>query len=107
MKIKRFNELFDTEELRNTHEINYLKGDINKIIGDMEPIDFKSDNIVRLIDRISREIPFFIVFKDEVSGYGFNADMGFLEEIDSYIFNVMSEKDYSIVVSLLIKINSI
>lgn len=107
MKIKRFNELFDTEDLRNAHEVNYLKGDINKIIGDMEPIDFNSDNIVRLIDRISREIPFFVAFKDEVSGYGFSTDMGFLEEIDSYIFNVMSEKDYSIVVSLLIKINSI
>lgn len=106
MRIKRFNELFDTEDLKSEHEVDYLKGDINKIIGSMKPIDFENDNIVRLIDRIIREVPFFAAFKDEVSGYGYIADIRQIEELNSYTFNVVSEKDSSLSASLLIKINS-
>lgn len=104
MKIKMFNELFDTEEIKSLHDINYLSGNMNKIISNMKPIDFNNDDIYRLIDRIIREVPYFAIFKDEVSGYGFSASIGYIEDIDFYILS-LTKSETSL--SFIVKINSI
>ena len=109
MRIKKFNELFDTDDLKAQHENDYLRGQMTNIIRNMTSIDLKNDDISRLLHRIIREEPFFAAFEDEVTGYGFDSDLYYNEEYDFYLLNVSSDisSEDATAVSLGIKINSI
>lgn len=58
MRIKKFNELFDTEDLKSKNEIGYLKGDLAKdLVKNVKP--FRSELFTRINERIIAKYPFF------------------------------------------------
>lgn len=62
--LKKINELFDSEELKSSHEIEYLYGEL---LQNMKPIDIKNDSIPKLLTKISRfNVPFISAFIDYV-----------------------------------------
>lgn len=77
-KLKRFNELFDSDELRDNpeHEITKLTGDYSHLLDPTVPmITFKDDNIVNFLSKVSYVMfPFFKAFIDAT-----NEDKGELE----------------------------
>ena len=62
MKIRKFNELFDNEDLKASHEIDYLKGKFKKISIDS---NFKSESMMKFIAKLSNiHYPMFSAFDD-------------------------------------------
>lgn len=62
--LKKFNEFFDTEELKSSNEIPYMTGDIKgdiknaiKFIDDYKNVDDKS--FVKIVNRLSQRFPYF------------------------------------------------
>ena len=61
-RIKKFNELFDDEYLKMSHEIDYLSGKFNKFKIDT---NFKDENIVKFIAKLANiNYPMFTAFHD-------------------------------------------
>ncbi len=98
MRIKKFNELFDTEDLKSKHEIDYLRGDFKKIIGTKE-LDLKNENIYHLISKMSRfNLPFMSAFMtDDLENVveGMSLKITKSPEDDYYVFG--AEDDYNLV----------
>ena len=101
-KLKKFNELFDSEELRDfpEHEIAKLSGDYSHIIDPTIPmITFKDDTIVNFISKVSyAKFPFFKAFLDatdedggELNFDGFKVGMKYDEEEKYYNLIAFSE----------------
>lgn len=108
MRVKKFNELFDSEDIKSHHEIDYLSGKVDKILKNISyPINFKNDSISYLISKISRyNFPFFDVFFSHPDGYNFkdfSSRISYLEEDDTWFF--VTEKEDGVIISLGIKIN--
>lgn len=61
-RIKKFNELFDDEELKAAHEIDYLSGNFKKFNIDA---NFKDENMAKFIAKLSTiHYPMFTAFDD-------------------------------------------
>jgi len=66
MKIKRFFELFDTEDIKSTHEIDYLSGNFSNL-GKTLDYNFKDEGIAKFIHKLSSyHYPFFTAFEQTV-----------------------------------------
>jgi hypothetical protein len=66
MKIKRFFELFDTDDMKSQHEIDYLSGNFRNL-GQKVERDFKNEDIGAFIRKIADwHFPFFKAFEDAV-----------------------------------------
>lgn len=59
--IKKFNELFDTEDLKNRHEIPFLTGELQKSLKKIDN-DFKDDTIENLTSKLQYKFPFFSAY---------------------------------------------
>jgi hypothetical protein len=113
MKLKKFNELFDTKELRDQpeHELIKLTGDTSHSFGDKIDYDFKTENIGNFITKISDvHYPFMMAFSDATNKEGGEIKFGnfklytkYDEDEDYYNFIVESKTH---LVVLGIKINS-
>jgi len=107
MKIKRFLELFDTEDLKSEHEIDYLTGRFQNIANDVD-VDFKNETIGRLIYKISSyHFPFFDAFIDhlheELEFETFEIKTTYDPESKYWIFTTQSDTT----ISLGIKVDSV
>jgi hypothetical protein len=62
IKIKKFNELFDDEELKASHEIDYISGRFKKFNLDD---NFKDESMMKFIAKLSNvHYPMFMAFDD-------------------------------------------
>jgi hypothetical protein len=59
--IKKFNELFDTEDLKNRHEIPFLTGELQKSLTKIDN-NFRDDNIENLTSKLQYKFPFFSAY---------------------------------------------
>jgi hypothetical protein len=102
-KLKKFNELFDSEELRDNpeHEITKISGDYSYLVDPTIPmITFKDDNIVNLLSKVSyARFPFFKAFMNatnedggELKFDGFKVGMKYDEEEKYYNLLAFSEE---------------
>ncbi len=70
MKIKRFFELFDTDDIKSQHEIDYISGSFRNLdhwTNKKVDRDFKSEDIGRFMRKITDwHFPFFKAFEDAV-----------------------------------------
>ena len=77
MKIKKFNELFDSSDLKSKFEIPYLKGDLKRDIPNWK--NANSEN--KFADRIAYHCPFLIKMGYRSDGnlisFGFSHDIKF------------------------------
>lgn len=107
MRIKKFNELFDTEELKSNHEIKYLQGRTNDILSDMSKvINSEDETIYYLMQKLIKfKFPFFSAFFDHIKeGIEFDTfEVGVTQMDGEWIFTVKS--DDTNVVSIGIVIN--
>ena len=113
MKLKKFNELFDTEELRDSpeNELMKLTGDTSHSFGKKIDYDFKTENIGNFITKISDvHYPFMRAFSDasvsdsgEIKFNNFKVYTKYDEDEDYY--NFISESKTHLLI-LGIKINS-
>jgi hypothetical protein len=110
MKLKKFNELFDDENLKGQNEIDYLTGNIYKNI--KNNIDrFDNDNIAKFVSRLSEiTLPFFKAFVD--AGKFENGNMKlqdnsvvYATQNNDWYFLVVEKKDNFL--SFEVKINSL
>jgi hypothetical protein len=98
MKLKKFNEFFDTEELKSRHEIDYLSGNIKKLIGKKVEWNFKDENISNLISKMADlHLPFLRAFVEadgmensKMSFDTFDIMVRYDDESKFYNFLVMS-----------------
>lgn len=61
-KIKKFNELFDDEDLKASHEIDYISGKFKKFKIDT---DFKGESMMKFIAKLANiHYPMFTAFDD-------------------------------------------
>ena len=113
MKLKKFNEFFDSEELRDEpeHELMKMTGDISYNFGKKIDYDFKTENIGNFITKISdTHFAFMRAFSDasnkeggEIKFSNFVVFSSYDEEEGYYNFTAKSD-DYFLVLGL--KINS-
>ena len=113
MKLKKFNEFFDSEELRDNpeNELMKLTGDMSYNFGKKIDYDFKTENIANFITKISDvHYPFMRAFSDatmedggEIKFNNFSVFTRYDEEEGYYNFTAKSD-DYFLVLGL--KINS-
>ncbi len=96
--LKKFFELFDTEDLKAEHEIDYLSGNFKKM-----PIvnNFKDESIVRFVSKLSLiKYKFFDVFHeagDSDSVIKFNNFEAYITPgDDGYWIMVTTSKDFTI-----------
>jgi hypothetical protein len=62
MRIRRFFELFDTEDIKSRHEIDWLSGNLASIGKNIEH-NFKDESIGKFVTKISQyNYPFFMQF---------------------------------------------
>jgi hypothetical protein len=108
MRIKKFNELFDTEELKSNFEIKYLQGKTEDILADMSKvINTEDETIYYLMQKLIKfKFPFFSAFFDHIKdGIEFETfELGITQMDGEWIFTVKS--DNTNVVSLGIIINA-
>lgn len=109
MRIKRFFEIFDTEDIKSRHEIDWLSGKLSNI-GKNVDHNFKDETIGRFITKISQyNYPFFMQF-DKADREGqldfgdFKIYTNYDEEDKHWAFVAASDK-YMVVLG--IKINSV
>lgn len=112
MKLKKFNEFFDSEELRDLpeHELIKLTGDTSHSFGKKIDYDFKTENIGNFITKISDiHFPFMRAFSDatmsdtgDIKFNNFKVYTKYDEDEDYYNFMVESKTHLLI---LGIKIN--
>lgn len=104
MRIKKFNELFDSEELKSHHELDILQG--KNILKDINmPIDFKNESIAYLMHKLAKfNFPFLGIFFDNPDGIKFkNCETGVADLGDGFwMFGVESGKR---VVSIGLRVN--
>lgn len=113
MKLKKFNEFFDSEELRDNpeNELMKLTGDMSYSFGKKIDYDFKTENIGNFITKISdTHFAFMRAFSDatmeeggEIKFNNFSVFTRYDEEEGYYNFTAKSD-DYFLVLGL--KINS-
>ena len=113
MKLKKFNEFFDSEELRDKpeHELMKMTGDMSYNFGKKIDYDFKTENIGNFITKISdTHFAFMRAFSDatmeeggEIKFNNFKVYTKYDEDEDYYNFIVESKTH---LVVLGIKINS-
>lgn len=104
MRIKKFNELFDTDELKSQHEIDFLQG--KDILQDINiPIDFKNEPMSYLMHKLAKfNFPFLGIFFENPEGYKFkDCEISISDMEDGFwIFVIKSGKK---IVSIGLKIN--
>ena len=111
MRIKKFLEMFDTEDLKSRHEIAYLSGNLRNVGSKIE-YDFKNERIGEFIQKISTyHYPFFIAFDEanaseegEVDFEDFKVYTNYNEEEGYWNFITAGER---YLVTFGIKINKI
>lgn len=93
--IKKFFELFDTEDLKAENEIDYISGNF-KDLGKNIDSNFKNETIVKFLSKLSNyHFPFFDVFLDPIPRFpGFEIYTSFDEGY--HILGIESE-DYRVV----------
>lgn len=69
MRIKKFFEMFDTEDIKSRHEIDWLSGNLSSI-GKKIDHNFKDETIGKFVTKISQHnYPFFMQFdKADIEG---------------------------------------
>lgn len=111
MKIKRFFELFDTDDMKSQHEIDYLSGNFKNLGSQKVERDFKNEDIGRFIRKmVDWNFPFFKAFEDAVQEDSAQLDLdGFSVYIsrgdDDYWSFVAHSKEYTTVFGL--KVNKV
>jgi len=113
MKIKKFNELFDTEELRDSPENELIKltGDSSYSFGKKIDYDFKTENIGNFITKISDvHYPFMRAFSDATISDTGDIKFGNFKVYTKYdedgkYYNLISESKTHLLI-LGIKINA-
>lgn len=110
-RIKKFLEMFDNEDLKSKHEIDWLSGNLNDI-GKKIDVNFKDENMKKFISRLSgRNYPFFAAFDQavrnkngelEFSGFKVSAHY---DEADKF-FSFVAEDDEDMVV-MSVRINAV
>jgi len=106
MRIKKFNELFDSEEIKSSHELDILQGkDILKDVINL-PINFTNEGISGLISKITKfNYPFIGVFLEKPDGMKFsNCETRLAQSQDEDFWVFITEAGDS-VVTLGIRIN--
>lgn len=104
MKLKKFNEFFDTEELKAKHEIDYLTGNIKNLIGKKVEWNFKDENISNLVCKMADlHLPFMRAFVEadgmEDSKMSFsNFDIMVRYDDESKFYNFLVKSENSILV---------
>lgn len=110
MRIKKFFELFDTEELKSEHEVDYLTGKLTNLIKTSNYHKIKEETIAKFISKTSSfHFPFFDQFLKSKGDYLKFDDLKIklvLTE-DQYWTFVTESLDGSEAVALGVKINKI
>lgn len=113
MRIKKFFELFDTEELKSEHEIDYLTGKLNNLAKTSDTLKIKEETIGKFIAKTSSfHFPFFDQFlksinsKDNYLKFD-NCKIKLVLTEDQYWTFVTESIDGSEAVALGLKINKI
>jgi hypothetical protein len=111
MKIKRFLELFDTDDIKSRHEIEYLSGNFKNLGRQKVERDFQHEDIGNLIRKmIDWNYPFFKAFEDAVkedsAEINFNEFSAYISKgDDEYWSFVIHSKEYTTVIG--IKVNKV
>ena len=97
--LKKFFELFDTDDLRDQNEIDFLRGKF-KNTGSKIDINFEKESIGKLVSKLSRyHYPFFSAFEGQDGRLpefdGFEIYVNYIEEEDFYVMVAESE-DFSV-----------
>jgi hypothetical protein len=94
MKIKKYNELFDSEDVKSNHEIKFLQGRTDDILRDMSKVINTSDEtIYYLIQKLIKfKFPFLSAFFDHIKdGIEFKTfEVGITKMDDEWIFTTKS-----------------
>lgn len=104
MRIKKFNELFDSDDIKSQHEVEFLQG--KNILKDINiPIDFKNESISYLLHKLAKfDFPFLSIFFDNPDGVFRNYETSIMSMDDGYwMFSIKSDDE--ITVSIGIKVN--
>lgn len=110
MRIKKFLEFFDTEDLRNQHEIQYLSGTIKDMAKKVDH-DFKTETLENFLQKISYQFPFMGAFiESSTNNVGYKKFTGFKTYInkdnkDSFWNFVVTDEDVFVVLG--VKFNSV
>lgn len=95
--IKKFNEFFDTEDLRDQHEIEYLTGKIRDYAKTID-YNFKDTTIENFISKITFTFPFMVAFTEASTGKtgekkfsNFKVSIKYIEDDDFYNFLVTDD----------------
>lgn len=73
MKLRRINEFFDTEDLKNQYEIPYLKGEMSDEISKFKKIPFNKigeETTTSLFEKVILEYPILEKFRSKVVNIG-------------------------------------
>ena len=110
-KLKKFNELFDTDDLKSRSEIDYLSGNLSHL-GKKLDHNFKDEGMIDLLHKISNyHYPFFELFEELYLNGGsikfdeFEAYISHGEETNDHC--VLVAKSPEFIVALGLKINSV
>lgn len=108
MRIKRFFEMFDTEDIKSRHEIDWLSGNLANVGKKIEH-DFKGETIGKFITKISQyHYPFFMTF-NQADESGKPMDFGdfkiYVNFDDGYWSFIAASDKYMVVFG--IKINGV
>jgi len=109
-KIKKFLEFFDTEDLRNQHEIQYLSGKVGDMARNIDH-NFKDETLHNFLQKISYKFPFMSAFIEScTNGIGvkqFNGFRTYINKDDKEGFFNFVVTDDKVFVVLGVKFNSI